>query len=75
LVIYFRPNGEVNDAEIEKTDRFRGHLLTDLNPIGVLELTVKKDIFSGKRRARLEGLEPPTRGLEGNWATFLIDGR
>jgi hypothetical protein len=30
LVIYFRPNGEVNDAEIEKTYRFRGHL--DLNP-------------------------------------------
>jgi len=30
LVIYFRPLGEVNDAEIEKTDRFRGHLLTFL---------------------------------------------
>jgi len=27
LVIYFRPVGEVNDAEIEKADRFRGHLL------------------------------------------------
>jgi len=30
LVIYFRPNGEVNDAEIEKADRFRGHLLAAL---------------------------------------------
>ena len=27
LVIYFQPNGEVNDAEIEKADRFRGHHL------------------------------------------------
>jgi hypothetical protein len=32
LVIYFRPNGKVNDAEIEKTGRFRGHLLTFLSP-------------------------------------------
>jgi len=31
--------------------------------------------FLGKQRARLEGLEPPTRCLEGSWATVLTDGR
>jgi hypothetical protein len=50
-----------------------GVITFDLNPIGVLELTVKKAIFSGKRRARRKELEPPTRGLAGSWATLLID--
>jgi hypothetical protein len=26
-------------------------------------------------RARLEGLEPPTRCLEGSWAAFITEGR
>jgi hypothetical protein len=30
-------------------------------------------VFSGNNGARLEGLEPPTRCLEGSWAAFLID--
>jgi len=32
-------------------------------------------IFSGKQRARLEGLEPPTRCLEGSWADLSINVR
>jgi len=29
----------------------------------------------GDKRARLEGLEPPTRCLEGSWTSVLTDGK
>ena len=48
----------------------------DLAPfrMPLLPKLVSLGLISGKQRARLEGLEPPTRCLEGSWATVLTDG-
>ena len=35
-------------------------------------MVTPRNAFQGTRIARLEGLEPPTRCLEGSWATVSI---
>ena len=44
-----------------------------LMPSGLRIAPSGREIQLRKRKARLEGLEPPTRCLEGSWAPSLID--